>query len=198
MWKKNLNNKSGSNLKFERMKNIKLLGLFALSLVFGCNNEESLQQYYVANQENKEFVAIDVPASMLASSESLSPEQKVTMETIKKINLLAIPKKTENLQLMADEQIKITGILKNEKYQLLMRYGGGDARVEIYYIGDEEAVDEIIVYGFDENRGMGLARVLGDDMNPGDMLSLFRSLEKGDIDMDGLKGITSMFIEKAE
>lgn len=180
------------------MKNIKLLGLFALSLLFGCNNEESLQQYYVANQENKEFVAIDVPASMLASSGSLSPEQKVTMETIKKINLLAIPKKTENLQLMADEQIKIAEILKNEKYQLLMRYGGGDARVEIYYTGDEEAVDEIIVYGFDENRGMGLARVLGDDMNPGDMLSLFRSLEKGDIDMDGLKGITSMFIEKAE
>lgn len=180
------------------MKNIKLLGLFALSLLFGCNNEESLQQYYVANQENKEFVAIDVPASMLASSGSLSPEQKVTMETIKKINLLAIPKKTENLQIMADEQIKIAEILKNEKYQLLMRYGGGDARVEIYYTGDEEAVDEIIVYGFDENRGMGLARVLGDDMNPGDMLSLFRSLEKGDIDMDGLKGITSMFIEKAE
>lgn len=180
------------------MNKIKFLGLLTLGLLFGCNNEESLQQYYVSNQENKEFVAIDVPASMFASSESLSPEQKVTMETIKKINLLAIPKKTENLQVISDEQIKIAEILKNEKYQLLMRYGGGDARVEIYYMGDEEAVDEIIVYGFDESRGMGLARVLGDDMKPGDILSLFRSLEKGDIDMDGLKGITSMFIEKTE
>lgn len=180
------------------MKNMKFLGLVALGLLFSCNNEGSLQQYYVANQENKEFVAIDVPASMFAGSESLNPEQKVTMETIKKINLLAIPKKTENIQVIEDEQIKIGEILKNEKYQLLMRYGGGDARVEIYYTGEEEAVDEIIVYGFDENRGMGLARVLGDDMNPGDILSLFRSLEKGDIDMDGLKGITSMFIEKTE
>ncbi|MGM1056661.1 MAG: DUF4252 domain-containing protein [Bacteroidota bacterium] len=180
------------------MKKIKLLGLVALGLLVGCNNEESLQQYYVANQENKQFVAIDVPASMFTSSESLSPEQKVTMETIKKINLLAIPKKTENLQKIEDEQIKISEILKNEKYQLLMRYGGGDTRMEIYYTGDEEAVDEIIVYGFDEDRGMGLARVLGDDMNPGDILSLFRSLEKGDIDMDGLKGITSMFMAKKE
>ncbi|MFO8145921.1 MAG: DUF4252 domain-containing protein [Gillisia sp.] len=180
------------------MKKIKLLGLVALGLLVGCNNEESLQQYYVANQENKQFVAIDVPASMFTSSESLSPEQKVTMETIKKINLLAIPKKTENLQKIEDEQIKISEILKNEKYQLLIRYGGGDTRMEIYYTGDEEAVDEIIVYGFDEDRGMGLARVLGDDMNPGDILSLFRSLEKGDIDMDGLKGITSMFMAKTE
>ena len=180
------------------MQKLKFLGLVALGLLFGCNNEESLQQYYVANQENKEFVAIDVPASMFTSSESLSPEQKVTMETIKKINLLAIPKKTENIQVIEEEQIKIAEILKDEKYQLLMRYGGGDARVEIYYTGDEEAVDEIIVYGFDDDRGMGLARVLGEDMNPGDILSLFRSLEKGDIDLDGLKGITSMFIEKTE
>lgn len=180
------------------MKTLKLLGLFALGSLVGCNNEESLQQYYVANQENKEFVAIDVPASMFTSSESLSPEQKITMETIKKINLLAIPKKTENLQVIADEQIKIAEILNNEKYQLLMRYGGGNTRVEIYYTGDEEAVDELIVYGFDENRGMGIARFLGDAMNPGDILSLLRSLEKGDIDMDGLKGITSMFIEKTE
>lgn len=180
------------------MKKLKFLGLLALGMLVGCNNEESLQQYYVVNQENKEFVAIDVPASMFASSESLSPEQKGTMETIKKINLLAIPKKPENIQTMEEEQIKIADILKNEKYQLLIRYGAGDTRVEIYYTGDEEAVDEIIVYGFDEDRGMGLARVLGDDMNPGDILSLFRSLEKGDIDMDGLKGITSMFLAKTE
>ncbi|CAM4136978.1 DUF4252 domain-containing protein [Gillisia limnaea] len=180
------------------MKSIKFIGLVALGLLFSCNNEESLQQYYVANQGNNEFVAIDVPTSMFTSSDSLSPEQKATMETIKKINLLAIPKKAENIQIIEDEQIKISEILKNEKYELLMRYGGGDTRVEIYYTGDEEAVDEIIVYGFDQDRGMGLARVLGDDMNPGDILSLFRSLEKGDIDMDGLKGITSMFIEKTE
>ncbi len=180
------------------MQKLKFLGLVALGLLFSCNNEQSLQQYYVANQENNDFVAIDVPTSMFTSSESLSPEQKVTMETVKKINLLAIPKKTENIQVIEEEQIKIAEILKDEKYQLLMRYGGGDARVEIYYTGDEEAVDEIIVYGFDDDRGMGLARVLGEDMNPGDILSLFRSLEKGDIDLDGLKGITSMFIEKTE
>lgn len=180
------------------MKNIKLLGLVALGLLIGCNNEGSLQQYYVANQENNEFIAIDVPTSMFTGSESLSPEQKVTMETIKKINLLAIQKKPENLQTMEDEQLKIAEILKDEKYQLLMRYGGGDTNVEIYFTGDEEAIDEIIVYGFDDDRGMGLARVLGEDMNPGDILSLFRSLEQGDIDMDGLKGITSMFIEKTE
>jgi hypothetical protein len=43
---------------------------------------------------------------------------------------------------------------------------------------------------------MGMARILGDNMNPSDILVLIKSLEKGDIDMDGLKGITTMFTGK--
>jgi hypothetical protein len=77
-----------------------------------------------------------------------------------------------------------------------MKYGGSNTRLEVYYTGDEEAVDEIIVFGFDENRGMGMARILGDNMNPNDILAFLKSLDKGDIDLDGLKGITTMFTEK--
>ncbi len=74
-----------------------------------------------------------------------------------------------------------------------MKYGGGDSKMAVYFTGSEEAVDEIIVYGEDKMKGMGIARVLGDNMNPSDILQLVRSLQKGDIDMDGLEGITKMF-----
>jgi len=172
-----------------------IMGCFSL-LAMACNNGQSLQEYYVSNQENNDFMAVDIPASMFANAGSLEPEQQKTLESIKKINVLAIPKKAENMEIIESEKNNISEILKDEKYQLLMKYGGNNSRLEVYYTGDEEAVDEIIVYGFDEYKGMGMARILGDNMNPSDILVLIKSLEKGDIDMDGLKGITTMFTEK--
>jgi hypothetical protein len=178
------------------MKWIKTLSVVCLGILMtACNNEQSLQQYYVENQSNKDFVAIDVPTSMFTNSESLNEDQKRTLETVKKINVLAIPQKTENKQRIEEEKANVNDILKDEKYQLLMRFGGGESRVEIYFTGEEEAVDELILYGFDENRGMGIARVLGKDMNPSDIVNLMRSLEKGDLDLDGLSGIAQMFTD---
>lgn len=164
-----------------------------IMLMMSCDNKQSLQEYYVDNQGNNEFVAVDVPTSMFANTESLSDDQKKTLETVKKINILAIPKKSENQDKIDTEKAAISNILKDEKYQLLMKYGGGDSRMEVYFTGNEEAVDEIIVYGEDATKGIGIARVLGDKMNPSDILQLVRSIEKGDVDMEGLAGISKMF-----
>ncbi|RKS53287.1 uncharacterized protein DUF4252 [Gillisia mitskevichiae] len=176
------------------MKIFKRIALFcAVILIVSCDNNQSLQEYYVDNQGDKEFVAVDVPTSLFANTETLSANQKKTLETVKKINILAIPKKEENQTKIDAEKTKITNILKDEKYQLLMKYGGGKSKMAVYFTGTDEAVDEIIVYGEDEKKGMGIARVLGDNMNPSDILQLVRSLQKGDIDMDGLEGISKMF-----
>lgn len=181
------------------MKTIKIIGiLFSWLLMSSCNNGQSLQEYYVENQENKDFVAIDIPASMFANVSNLDEEQRRTLETIKKINVLAIPKKTANQEKIEAEKANVANILNNDKYELLMRLGGGDSRVEFYFTGSDEAVDELIVYGFDENRGMGIARVLGDDMNPGEIINLVRSMESGDLQLEGLAGISKLFVESKE
>jgi hypothetical protein len=172
----------------------KKLGLsMVVMFLMSCDGQQSLQEYYVDNQGNNEFVAVDVPTSMFANSESLTEDQRKTLETVKKINILAISKDEKNMPKIEQEKTKIANILKDEKYQLLMKYGGGDSKMEVYFTGDDEAVDEIIVYGENSTKGMGIARVLGDDMNPSDILQLVRSLQKGDLDLEGLKGISKMF-----
>ncbi|QED37228.1 DUF4252 domain-containing protein [Antarcticibacterium arcticum] len=181
------------------MRFLKFLSVVILGIgITACNGEQSLQEYYVENQNNKDFVAIDIPASMLTNMGSLDDAQRRTLETVKKVNVLAIPKKAENIEKIENEKLNVANILKDEKYQLLMRYGSGDTRVEIYFTGEEEAVNEIILYGFDENRGMGLARVLGDEMNPGDILALVKSMEKGDIDLSGFSGLNGLFAERVQ
>jgi len=180
------------------MKAFKFIGLAVLAvMMFSCNSNQSLQEYYVDNQGDKEFVAVDVPTSLFANTEALNDDQKRTLETVKKVNVIAIPKKPENQEKINIEKDNISKILKDEKYQLLMKFGGSSTKLEVYFTGNEEAVDEIIVYGYNDEKGMGIARVLGDNMNPSDILNLVSSMQKGDINMSGLKEITGIFADKS-
>ena len=180
------------------MKAFKFIGLAVVAVMMvSCNSNQSLQEYYVDNQGDKEFVAVDVPTSLFANTEALNEDQKRTLETVKKVNVIAIPKKPENQEKINIEKDNISKILKDEKYQLLMKFGGSSTKLEVYFTGNEEAVDEIIVYGYNDEKGMGIARVLGDNMNPSDILNLVSSMQKGDINMSGLKEITGIFADKS-
>lgn len=176
------------------MKNTVLtLVLLCLGLV-SCENETSLQEFYVENQNDKQYLAFDIPASLLTGENSkLTPEQKATLETIRKVNLLGFPKKEENTAVFEQEKEKLSKILKSDKYNLLMKYGGGNRKAELYYMGEEDAIDELIVFGSDEEKGFGIARVTGDNMNPEDIIRLFKSFEKGDLNVDGLQDLNTMF-----
>lgn len=177
-----------------------LFALLALMLLGACNSGTSLQEYFVDNQESNKFIAVDIPTSMFANTESLNKEQLATLETVKKVNLLAFPikKDTSDLQQYQAEKQKLEKILSNEKYQLLMKYGSNNRKAEIYFTGKEDAIDEVILFGYDDDRGVGVARVLGEDMNPGEIMKFVKSLEKGDINFDGLKGVAGMFKDEIE
>ncbi|WP_300438896.1 DUF4252 domain-containing protein [Christiangramia sp.] len=175
------------------MKSIKIIfGLLGIVVLIACNNEQSLQKYYVENQEDTDFLALDVPTSMFTNSDSLEAGEKETLESIKKINVLAL-KKDENPEKFEQEKVKLDKIFENEKYQLLMKYGGGARKAELYFTGDDDAIDELIVYGYDNERGLGVARVLGENMNPQKIMELMRSLDGDDIDIEAIKGIGEIF-----
>lgn len=174
-------------------KTVLVLVLLALGLI-SCESEMSLQEFYVENQNNNQYLAFDIPASLLTGENSkLSPEQKATLETIKKVNVLGFPKKEENSAEFKAEQERLSQILKSDEYNLLMRYGGGDRKAELYFKGQEDAIDELIVFGMDQTKGFGVARVTGDKMNPGDIIRLFRSAERGELNVQGLENLTTMF-----
>ena len=175
------------------MKTIKiLLGALLIAGIASCDNDKSLQKYYVENQEDTDFLALDVPTSMFTNSGSLEAEEKATLESIKKINVLAL-KKEDNPAKFEEEKVKLDEIFKDEKYQLLMKYGGGNRKAALYFTGEDDAIDELIVYGYDDEQGLGVARVLGDDMDPEKIMKMMKSLDKDNIDVDGIKGLGSIF-----
>lgn len=166
--------------------------LLFTAVITSCNDSKSLQKYYVENQEDTDFLALDVPASMFANIESLDEEQKTTIQSIKKINVLAL-RADQHPEKFETEKTKINDIFQDEKYQLLMKYGGGNRKAELYFTGEDDAIDELIVYGYDDEKGLGIARVLGEDMNPEKIMQLMRSLDKDNINVDGLESLGGIF-----
>ncbi|MCC8359164.1 DUF4252 domain-containing protein [Salinimicrobium sediminilitoris] len=165
-----------------------LIIMVLLSLgVVSCDNETTLQEFYVEHQNDNQYLAFDIPASLLTGDNSaLNAEQKATLETIKKVNVLGFPLKEENKEAYETEKERLTSILKADKYKQLMRYGGGNRKAELYYLGEEDAIDELIVFGSDDEKGFGIARVTGNDMDPEAMIRLLKSFEKGDLNVAGL------------
>ena len=174
------------------MRIIKTLSFIAVSLlILACNNEKTLQQYYVENQEDSKFISLDIPTSLFAKSDNLEPEQRKTLESVRKINVLAYPLNGENDSFDA-EKAELEEILSNDEYQLLMKFGSNDRKAALYFTGEEDAIDEIVAFGYDRERGMGVARILGKDMNPQKIMELIKSLDGEDVNVEGLKGFAEM------
>lgn len=159
-----------------------ILFLLLCGLLLSCNSEKSLQEYYVENQQRKEFLSLDLPVStFISASSSLDPEQRRVLETIKKVNLLAYPIKNGQLEGFEQEKQVLETILENEEYQSLMRFGRSGKGAQFYLVGDEDAIDEFVVYGNDEDRGFMVARILGDDMKINELFDLVETMEPEDL-----------------
>ncbi len=49
-----------------------VMALLGLVMLQACDKQKSVQEYYVEKQENNNFIAIDLPASMVSLDESAS------------------------------------------------------------------------------------------------------------------------------
>lgn len=154
------------------------------ALLMSCASTPSLQKYFVDAKENDQFIAVDLPASILKlKNEDVSEDVKKTLETIKKVNLLALQITETNYDFYTSEKEKVKKILKNSKYKELMRVKMGKGNIIVNYLGEEEAIDEVIIFGADNEQGFAIARVIGEQMNPVDIMEITKEIQ-----LDGESG----------
>lgn len=160
------------------MKKITTLTVaFLLAFSFTSCNNDSLQSYLVKTQEKSGFITFDVPASILQlKSDDVSEETKATLKSIKKVNVVALPFKNNADQIKA-EKAELDKILKGKAYKSLMRFTEKNMKVSMYYSGEENAIDEVIMFGYSEKIGVGIARILGDGMNPSNIVKMMSDIK---------------------
>lgn len=181
------------------MKNIikiPLLLLFLLLMTTSCKNEKSLQTYLVESQEKKEFITVDIPTSFLQlKSEDVSEDVKVTLKSIRKINLVALPFEG-NESKYEEEKATLQDLFKNKReFKTLMSMKAKGMHVNLFYTGNTDAIDEVIAFGYGKEIGVGVARLLGTDMNPAKIIEMFNSI-KIDADNINLKQFKTIFKRK--
>jgi len=173
--------------------------VFLAVMTVSCNGEQSLQEYYVDHKENDNFVMLDVPASLISpKTDKLSPNQKEVLQTVKKINILALLLNAETKTLLKPETEKVKAILSRDGYEELMSFGKPSQRMRLYFKGDEDAIDEVVVFAQDESKGFVLARVLGDNMNVADMVKLTQTInqDSSSFKTGQFEGIMDIFKDK--
>ncbi|NDK19165.1 MAG: DUF4252 domain-containing protein, partial [Zetaproteobacteria bacterium] len=70
--------------------------IVVIVLIISCSSDAEMQNYFVKHQQDSDFLAIDIPSSILGdvNNKELPLEAKEAIESFKKLNVLAL-KKTE-------------------------------------------------------------------------------------------------------
>lgn len=156
------------------IKNIVASLLIAVALASCGYGGETLQGYYVINQEAPNFISIDIPVSFVDLEQAnLTKVQLEAYESIDKLNMLGYRKSDDNIEAYKTELAKVQTILKDERYQDLFRGGNStDGKIIVKYIGTDTTIDELIIFGTMNDAGFGIIRVLGDNMEPAKIMKL--------------------------
>jgi hypothetical protein len=175
------------------MKRIFFLVAIVSFLISSCNNEPSLQKYFVEKTDNKNFVVLDLSPKMLnIDSIKLTSEENAALKSFEKVNILAFKLDKSNKSEFETEKVKVGEILKEEKYQQLMKFGSGKNGASVSFIGDTEHIDEFVFYANNKENGFAVVRVLGKDMNPTGIFTLMSVLKNANVNLEQLKPLQQL------
>lgn len=160
-------------------KSIQIFAFCCMALVMlSCKKNKSLQTYLVESQNKAGFIALDIPTSFLElKNDNASEEVKETLKSIRKVSVVALPYKG-NEEAYDTEKNNIKAIFKdNDGYTSLMMMKVKGMNMNVFYTGEADAIDEVIVFGYGQNAGVGIARLLGDDMDIGKIMGTLNELK---------------------
>lgn len=141
--------------------------LTVLAIFISCNQQKTIQTYIVEKQDKPGFMSVDLPMSLIQlNSDKVPLDVKDGYESIKKVNVLGLPYLNNNEAYEIEKKV-ISLILNNSTlYKKLMKMDMNGMSVSIYYNGDANDINEVIVFGYSKKIGVGVARVIGNHMNP--------------------------------
>ena len=162
-------------------------------MLISCSSEPSLQRYFVENTENKNFVALDVsPNTLNVNQTKLSVAQSDALKSFDKMNVLAFKVNDSNKAQFEIERAKVDLILKDKKYQQLMKFGSGNEGATVSFVGTDEHIEEFILYANKKESGFAVVRILGKDMNPTSVMTMMSVLQQSNIDLEQLKPLQQL------
>jgi hypothetical protein len=177
-------------------RTIKFLVYTVLTAVIltSCGNTTSLQSYFVDHQEAKNFMTQDIPLSMVEIDKSeFTQAQTEAYNSVKRLNFLGYKASETDSETFKKEVEQIKTILSDSKYNDLMEFSDKGNKIYVKYIGTDEDADEVVIFGSAKDRGFGIVRILGDDMNPEKMVTLINVLQHANVEEGQIEEVLKFF-----
>lgn len=168
-----------------------------LALLTSCSSEPSLQKYYVENGGKSNFAAFDIAPNFVNSDTIiLSAKEKEALESVRKFNVLIYKKDSLDTGNYQKEMSTVKTLLKDEKYEELMHFGGSGRGVTISAVGEGNDVNEFVFFMHQDSNGFSVVRVLGDDMNPNNIFQMVELLQKGNLNLGQFQALEDVMTPK--
>ncbi|QHI34728.1 hypothetical protein IMCC3317_00720 [Kordia antarctica] len=173
------------------MKTIQsILVLVLISIgMSSCSDKNSLQNYILNSAEKVGFSSSSIPKSIIKPAElNLTAEQQVAFEAVDRINVLIYKYDPTKKEEFIAENKKVKTILQQKKYEELINLGNKGI---IKFSGEEDSIDEIIIFLSNKETGFAVARIIGNDMTMNKFMELYkiagqRDLSEGDMNLGDL------------
>ena len=73
-----------------------------------------------------------------------------------------------------------------------MKVSSGKEAASVSFAGDENHIDEFILFAKKKESGFAVVRILGNDMNPNNILNMISLIKNANIDMEQLKPLQGL------
>ena len=168
-----------------------------LSLVFlvlfasSCKNEKSLQGYLVESSGKEGFFTGDLPVgSLFTDNTDVTDEVKETLKSVKKINVAVLRKTADNTTAYETEKGILKNIFTSDSYKILGSVKAKGINVKVYFTGNTSSLNEVIVFLYSKEVGVGVARLLGENMDPAKVIEMMNSVN---LDGNNLENFSAIF-----
>ncbi|MBS9774206.1 MAG: DUF4252 domain-containing protein [Tenacibaculum sp.] len=173
------------------MKKLYIILAVLGSVIFTSCKKETLQTYLVDCKEKDNFVTLDFSANTLLSiSDTSSFEDKEAFKSIRKVNIAFLQKDKASEEEIKTEREKLKSILNNSEYKELMKFKHKEHTGTIYYLGEStDLINEVIIFGYSDDFGVGVVRLLGKNMDPTAIANAMKNVKPNKDELKKLKGI---------
>ena len=108
------------------------------------------------------------------------------------MNVLAFKLNDKNKAQFEIERAKVDLILKDAKYQQLMKFGSGKEGASVSFVGSDDHIEEFVFFANKKENGFAVVRILGKDMNPTNIMTMISVLKESKIDLEQLKPLQQL------
>ncbi|NMH28146.1 DUF4252 domain-containing protein [Flavobacterium silvaticum] len=173
------------------MKSVLLFLVTCLFLSCAKREDKTLQEYMVTKSQEPDYFSVDFNPSMFKPATSnLTSNEQQALKGVEKLNVIAYHSDSIPAAFYKSETTKIKKFLtQDSQYQELMHVNSGKDGGMISYVGNDEHIDELVLFGKQHDNGFAIVRVIGKDMTPETVFALFKVIRERGFGVKELKPI---------